>query len=66
MMRLISVLQNDVTPESRKGWYYKDDQGELQGPYPPAWMNKWMQQGYFDEDAEVRDRNESHLYSGSI
>mmetsp|Transcript_12787 Transcript_12787/g.16888 ORF Transcript_12787/g.16888 Transcript_12787/m.16888 type:complete len:114 (-) Transcript_12787:491-832(-) len=58
LLKLISVLQNEVSPESEKGWYYKDDTGEIRGPYPPMWMNRWMKQGYFDELAEVRYGND--------
>lgn len=62
LLRLISSLQNEVTPDSKKGWYYKDDAGEVQGPYPPAWMNKWCQQGYFDDDAEVSPHPSVHYF----
>ena len=53
LLRLISTLQNTVTPASRRGWYYLDEDGSTQGPYPPAWMHHWSQHGFFDENTQV-------------
>jgi len=47
-------LQN---PESQGDdeyvWYYKDGQGQIQGPYEYNLMCDWYEEGYFTEDLEI-------------
>ncbi|KAM3931678.1 GRB10-interacting GYF protein 2 isoform 2-T2 [Leptodactylus fuscus] len=34
-------------PENQQKWYYKDPQGEIQGPFSNREMAEWYQAGYF-------------------
>ncbi|KAH0623894.1 hypothetical protein JD844_007080 [Phrynosoma platyrhinos] len=34
-------------PEALQKWYYKDPQGEIQGPFSNQEMTEWFQAGYF-------------------
>ncbi|XP_076852461.1 GRB10-interacting GYF protein 1-like isoform X1 [Brachyhypopomus gauderio] len=36
-----------LTHESAMKWFYKDPQGEIQGPFSPVEMCEWFQAGYF-------------------
>lgn len=36
-----------LTHESAMKWFYKDPQGEIQGPFTPVEMCEWFQAGYF-------------------
>ncbi|KAF7700899.1 GRB10-interacting GYF protein 1 isoform X1 [Silurus meridionalis] len=36
-----------LTHESAMKWFYKDPQGEVQGPFSPVEMCEWFQAGYF-------------------
>ncbi|XP_066454512.1 GRB10-interacting GYF protein 2 [Eleutherodactylus coqui] len=35
------------SPENQQKWYYKDPQGEIQGPFSNREMAEWYQAGYF-------------------
>ncbi|XP_069583861.1 GRB10-interacting GYF protein 2 isoform X4 [Ranitomeya imitator] len=35
------------SPENQQKWYYKDPQGEIQGPFSSREMAEWYQAGYF-------------------
>ncbi|XP_062869751.1 GRB10-interacting GYF protein 1 isoform X2 [Trichomycterus rosablanca] len=37
-----------LTHESAMKWFYKDPQGEIQGPFTPVEMCEWFQAGYFN------------------
>jgi hypothetical protein len=55
--RLIeAVLANTKTPlvGDPSGWEYLDPQGNVHGPFPANKMVKWMQQGYFQDNLQVR------------
>ncbi|TSV15223.1 GRB10-interacting GYF protein 1 [Bagarius yarrelli] len=36
-----------LTHDSAMKWFYKDPQGEIQGPFSPVEMCEWFQAGYF-------------------
>ena len=35
-------------------WCYRDDVGNVQGPFPGAKMRDWFQEGYFNAETQVR------------
>uniref|UniRef100_A0A6S8CDN4 GYF domain-containing protein n=1 Tax=Aureoumbra lagunensis TaxID=44058 RepID=A0A6S8CDN4_9STRA len=37
-------------------WYYRDPQGNIQGPFEPMQMRQWFDAGYFDDDLPVRQQ----------
>mmetsp|Transcript_16942 Transcript_16942/g.25425 ORF Transcript_16942/g.25425 Transcript_16942/m.25425 type:complete len:546 (-) Transcript_16942:85-1722(-) len=41
-----------MIPEEQ--WEYKDDAGNVQGPYPDSSMQQWYQAGFFNPDTEIR------------
>jgi len=41
-----------------RGWFYQDDDGATQGPFPTSQMQQWIQQGYFAPDKLVRASDE--------
>jgi len=50
-----AILQQQPTDE----WYYRDPQGEVQGPFPPQQMSEWLNAGYFSKSLNVRRANEA-------
>ncbi|ERN17504.1 uncharacterized protein LOC18445849 [Amborella trichopoda] len=51
-------LQLQVPPEELS-LYYKDPQGEIQGPFPGSDLIGWFEAGYFGIDLQVRHVNAS-------
>mmetsp|Transcript_103052 Transcript_103052/g.204571 ORF Transcript_103052/g.204571 Transcript_103052/m.204571 type:complete len:642 (-) Transcript_103052:238-2163(-) len=47
----------DVELPDRK-WYYKDAEGNVQGPYAAAAMSEWSRQGFFPETLLVKAEDE--------
>ncbi|EGB07376.1 hypothetical protein AURANDRAFT_17393, partial [Aureococcus anophagefferens] len=37
-----------------KPWFYKDPQGQHQGPFEAPQMRQWFNAGYFDDDLPLR------------
>ena len=53
LRRVTAYKWNEKTPIKQRGWYYRDDTGDVQGPYPSSWMRSWHQEGHFDPEIEV-------------
>ena len=45
---------NDVPPAGPTIWFYRDVQGNEQGPFDSACMRSWYEQGYFAADQLIR------------
>ncbi|KAM4695189.1 GRB10-interacting GYF protein 2 isoform 2-T3 [Discoglossus pictus] len=49
--RLVGKVPNHrikgPSPDNQQKWYYKDPQGEIQGPFSNHEMSEWFQAGYF-------------------
>jgi hypothetical protein len=39
---------------SNPDWYYRDDTGQVQGPFPQDTMRSWHEAGYFHPDLGVK------------
>eukprot|EP01121_Diplochlamys_sp_Union-15-3_P008771 TRINITY_DN2345_c0_g1_i1.p1 TRINITY_DN2345_c0_g1~~TRINITY_DN2345_c0_g1_i1.p1 ORF type:complete len:128 (+),score=13.69 TRINITY_DN2345_c0_g1_i1:712-1095(+) len=50
-----SLFENTLNDNDYGGvtWYYKDPQGQIQGPFTPADMNQWLIHGFFPSDLFV-------------
>ena len=44
--------------DEREVWWFADDSGELQGPFPLVNMRCWFGQGYFERDMKVAYEHE--------
>lgn len=53
LRRVTAYNWNEKTLAKQRGWYYRDDTGEVQGPYPSSWMRSWHSEGHFDTEIEV-------------
>lgn len=42
------------TPSNQEKWYYRDPQGEVQGPFMASEMAEWCKAGYFTQGLHVR------------
>ena len=53
LRRIVAYSWNRRTEEERQGWYYKDEKGEVQGPFSNQLMNKWYRAGRFKSDTHI-------------
>ena len=58
-------ISNTAVPSSAASkeslWYYLDDSGNEQGPFPASDMRSWFDAGYFTSSTKVRTENETEF-----
>ena len=54
---VLSAADIDAPSASGGEWYFKDTQGNVQGPFSDTHMRQWHMAGYFQPDLEILNSN---------
>ncbi|XP_014261265.1 GRB10-interacting GYF protein 2-like isoform X2 [Cimex lectularius] len=57
---LAKLMEDEEDEKKGKQWFYRDPQGEIQGPFSCAEMAEWFQTGYFSLNLLVRRACDTH------
>ncbi|OMJ79430.1 hypothetical protein SteCoe_20531 [Stentor coeruleus] len=58
-----SVITNPYSIPFEKVWYYKDPQGNVQGPFTTLDMFNWSAAGYFSSNLQIAHSSPTHFFS---
>ncbi len=66
LIRSLRRVANDLTEggssDSQAAWFYKDESGQTQGPFPGSQIHEWHSQGYLPDSLLVRKGENCQFY----
>ena len=59
--RLVNAKEISKEEADLESWFYEDEKGQIQGPFPISRMEAWYRAGYFPRDQRIRRDSRGNL-----